>query len=108
MEEAVSESSVGMVWVGRWAGVWMRVSKQEWVLVVEVGLGEWRMVSGHSVVEELRGMAVALVPPVSGGVMVVAGARGCTALPGLRCNGSFLATALGVTATERFEVLLVK
>ena len=77
-------------------------------MVVEVGLGEWRMVSGHSVVEELLGMAVALVPQVSGGVKVVAGARGCTALPGLRYTGSFLATDLGVTATERFAVLLVK
>ena len=38
-EGPVSESSVGMVWVGRWVGVGVRVLMLEWVLVVGVGLG---------------------------------------------------------------------
>ena len=84
------------------------MSRQGWVLVVEVGLGEWRVVSRHSVVEGLRGESVSLMLLVLEGVVVVAGARDCTSLPGLRCNGSLLDTALGVTATERFAVLLVK
>ena len=61
----------------------------EWVVVVEVGLGEERLVSRNSIGRERRGKAIALVLLVSGGVMVVAGARDCTALLGFRCTGSF-------------------
>ena len=35
--------------------------KKVWVLVVDVGLGEWRLVSKNSIVMESRGMEVTRV-----------------------------------------------
>ena len=58
-------------------------------MVVGVGLGEEWLVSRNSIGRERRGKAIALVLLVSGGVMVVAGARDCTALLGFRYTGSF-------------------
>ena len=79
-EGAVSEASVGMVWVGQWVGVGVWVLMLEWVAVVEVGLGEWRLVSKNSIVVGPRGMAIARLLSVWVVPMVVVGVRACIVL----------------------------
>ena len=76
----VSEASVGMVRVGRWVGVGVRVLMLEWVSVVEVGLGVWRLGSKSSIVEGYWGMVIARVLSVLVEQMVVEGVRACIVL----------------------------
>ena len=58
----------------------MRSLKSEWVLVVDVGLGAWRLGSKSSVVEESRGMAITRLLSVWAELMAVAGVRACIVL----------------------------
>ena len=61
IEGAMSGASVGMVWVGQWVGVGVRVLMLWWVAVVEVGLSERRLGSRNSVGGGPRGKAVVLM-----------------------------------------------
>ena len=59
----------------------MRSLKSEWVLVVDVGMGVWRLGSKSSVVEESRGMAIPRLLSVWVEPIVVVGVRACIVLP---------------------------
>ena len=80
IEGAVSEASVGMVWVGQWVGVGVRVLMLGWVAVVEVGLGERRLGSKNSVGGGFLGKAIARMVSVWVVPMVVVGVRACIVL----------------------------
>ena len=58
----------------------MRSLKLGWVLVVDVGLGAWRLGSKNSVVEESRGMAITRLLSVWVEPMVMVGVRACIVL----------------------------
>ena len=58
----------------------MRSLKSWWVLVVNVGLGAWRLGSKNPVVEESRGMAITRLLSVWVELMVVVGVRACIVL----------------------------
>ena len=80
IEGAVIGSSVGMVRVGQWVGVGVRVLMLGWVAVVEVGLGERRLVSKNSVGGGSRGKAIARMVSVWVVPMVVVGVQACIVL----------------------------
>ena len=80
IEVSESEALVGMVWLGQWVGVEVWVLMLEWVAVVEVGLGEWRLVSKNSIGGGPRGMAIARLLSVWVEPMVVVGVRNCIVL----------------------------
>ena len=73
-------ASVGMVLVGQWVGVGVRVLMLGWVAVVEVGLGERRFGSKNSVVGGSRRKAIARMVSVWVVPMVVVGVRACIVL----------------------------
>ena len=58
----------------------MRLLKSEWVLVVDVGMGVWRLGSKSSVVEESRGVAITRLLSVWVGPMIVVVVRACIVL----------------------------
>ena len=58
----------------------MRVLMLGWVAVVEVGLGEWQLVSKNSIGGGSRGMAIARLMSVWVEPMVVVGVRACIVL----------------------------
>ena len=59
---------------------WVRSLKSEWVLVVDVGMGVWRLGSKSSVVEESRGVEITRLLSVWVASMVVVGVRACIVL----------------------------
>ena len=58
----------------------MRSLKSGWVLVVDVGMGERRLGSKSSVVEDSLGMAITRLLSVWVGPMIVVGVRACIVL----------------------------